>query len=58
MDKPKELQELINSVGAMAEMTALYRKGLSEQGIPEKEAIQYTAAFIASVMGGGKGGTD
>lgn len=56
MDKPNELQELINSVGAMAEMTALYRKGLFEQGIPEKEVIQYTAAFIAATLGGGKGG--
>lgn len=56
MDKPKELQELINSVGAMAEMTALYRVGLLKQNIPEKEVIQYTAAFIAAVMGGARHG--
>lgn len=56
MDKPKELQELIHSVGAMAEMTALYRAGLLKQNIPEKEVIQYTAAFIAATLGGGKGG--
>lgn len=54
MDKPNELQELINSVGAMAEMTALYRKGLLAQGVPSDEAVKYTAAFIAAALGGGK----
>lgn len=51
-----DLQELINSVGAMAEMTALYRNGLLGQGIPLTEAVKYTAAFITAVMGGGKSG--
>lgn len=50
------LNDLINSVGAMAEMTALYRKGLLEQEIPPDEAVKYTQAFIAAVMGGGKSG--
>lgn len=50
------LQELIDSVGAMDEMTALYRKGLLDQGIPPDEAVKYTAAFIAAVMGGARHG--
>lgn len=56
MDKPKELQELINSVGAMAEMTVLYRAGLLRKNIPEKEVIQYTVAFIAATLGGSRHG--
>lgn len=51
-----DLQELIDSVGAMAEMTALYRKGLLAQGVPPGEAVKYTAAFIAAALGGGKSG--
>lgn len=50
------LQELINSVGTMAEMTALYRNGLLEQNIPPDETVKYTQAFIAAVMGGAKSG--
>jgi hypothetical protein len=40
----------------MAEMTALYRKGLLDQGVPPDEAVKYTAAFITAMMGGGKSG--
>lgn len=56
MDKPKELQELINSVGAMAEMTALYQNELVDRGIPEEEVVAYTATFVAATLGGGKSG--
>lgn len=56
MDKPKELQELINSVGAMAELTVLYRNELVNREIPEKEVVAYTATFVAAMLGGGKGG--
>lgn len=51
-----EIDKLVDSVGAMAEMTALYRKGLLEQHIPPDEAVKYTQAFITAVMGGGKSG--
>lgn len=51
-----EINKLIASFGAMAEITALYRKGLLEQGIPTDEAAKYVQAFIAAVMGGGKSG--
>lgn len=51
-----EIKKLIASVGAMAEMTALYRKGLLDQGIPPDEVMKYTQAFIALFMGGGKSG--
>nr|DAD62478.1 MAG TPA: hypothetical protein [Caudoviricetes sp.] len=37
-------------------MTALYRKGLLDQGVPPDEAVKYTAAFITAMMGGGKSG--
>lgn len=56
MDKPNKLQGRINSVGAMAEMTTLYRKGLLNQGISPNKAIKYTAAFVAATLGGGKSG--
>lgn len=55
MDKPK-LQELIDSVGEMAELTALYRNGLIDHGIPEEEVVAYTATFVAATLGGGKSG--
>lgn len=58
MDKPKELQELINSVGAMAELTVLCRKELLNKGIPAVEIKDYTKAFIAAMLGGGKGGAN
>lgn len=51
-----EINKLVASVGAMAEMTALYRKGLLDHGIPPAEAVKYTAAFITAVIGGGKSG--
>lgn len=56
MDKPKELQELINSVGAMAEMTALYRNELVNRGIPEEEVVAYTETFVAAMLGGSRHG--
>ena len=52
----EKLKELVNAVGALAEMTALYRKNLAEQGVPDNEAVRYTAAFVATMMGGGKNG--
>lgn len=55
MDKPK-LQELIDSVGAMAELTALYRNGLIDHGIPEEEVVAYTATFVAATLGGSRHG--
>lgn len=55
MDKPKKLQDIINSVGALAEMTAIYRTGLLNQNIPKKEVIQYTVAFITATFGRTKG---
>lgn len=51
-----EINKLIDSVGAMAEMTALYRKGLLDQGIPPAEVTRYTQAFIMTILGGGKSG--
>lgn len=56
--KPGGLKNLIDSIGALAEMTAIYRKSLIEQEIPIMEVKQYTAAFIVAAFsnGGGKNG--
>ena len=48
-----DIEQLIASVGAIAEITALYKRSLTEQGIPDGEAIRYTVAFVTAVMGGG-----
>lgn len=49
-------ENIMDSIGAMAEMTALYRRNLAKQGVPDEEAVRYTVAFVAAMMGGGQSG--
>lgn len=45
----KLLDGLINAIGAMAEMAAMYYKTLIKSGIPEKVATELTSAYIATM---------
>ena len=45
-----ELKNMINALGAMAEMTAIFRAGLRTQGITDDEAIQLTQTFLHEII--------
>lgn len=45
-----EFRSLINAIGAMAEMTVIFRAGLRNQGVPDDEAMQLTQAFMHEIL--------
>jgi argininosuccinate lyase len=46
----KEAKELINSIGAMSEMAALYFNELVRNGVPFKEAATITASVMCEMI--------
>lgn len=44
------LKNLVNAIGGMAEMAAIFRAGLKHQGIPDDEALQLTQAFLHEII--------
>lgn len=51
-----EINKLIASVGAMAEMTALYRDELLKRNVSRQETIYYVNSFIRTVFAVSNGG--
>lgn len=45
-----DLKNMINALGAMAEMVAIFRAGLKNQGFPDDEAIQLTQGFLHEII--------
>ena len=45
-----ELKKLIHAIGAMAEMSAIFRLGLRNQGVPDDEALKLTQAFLHEII--------
>lgn len=44
------LKNLVNALGAMAEMAAIFRAGLGHQGVPDEEAVELTKAFLHEII--------
>jgi predicted hydrocarbon binding protein len=47
MDK---FEELINSIGALAEMVVLFRRELESHGVPDGEICSLTRAFLHEIL--------
>ena len=45
-----DVKKMINAIGAMAEISAVFLKGLRKQGVPRKEATQLTEAFLHELL--------
>lgn len=56
-DKKNKLDEILNAVGAMAEISAMLYKQLVANDVPPYHAAQITGAYVRAAMMG-KGGEE
>ena len=49
MDINKYIKDLVNGLGAMAEVAAVYRDKLIENGFTREEAVTISAEFVRSL---------
>ena len=45
-----EFKNILNAIGAMAEMTFLFRDTLRSKGVPDEEAIELTKAYMHEIL--------
>ena len=54
-NQPKP-QDILNSIGAMAEMTDIFYKHLIDRGFSEGEALYLTGEFLKTIVNPKRGG--
>lgn len=50
----KQLQEFVNTLGAIAEMTLIFYRDVIKAGGTQEEAMRLTQAFVSAFIFGGK----